>query len=192
MRNLILTLTAALLLVGAVRAQCTFTTPTSGSTTQNLGACCATGTLFLDSGLDNAYSNNEDGTLTLTASPPDQIEMRFDSFDTEQGFDTLWVYDGPNTSAPLLAILNGVAGGPFMLRTTGNQVTFRFKSDASIVRRGWRARLLCVTSGTACMYNMPASPQTVDLSAATCCGGAGFFDSGGSAADYGNNEDRTI
>ncbi|MCS6895182.1 MAG: CUB domain-containing protein [Bacteroidia bacterium] len=43
-----------------------------------------------------------------------------------------------------------------------------------------------------CAYNMPPSHQDINLQSAGCCGGANFYDSGGSGSSYGNNENRTI
>ncbi|MCS6790104.1 MAG: hypothetical protein NZ580_03900 [Bacteroidia bacterium] len=171
---------------------CTYIMPTSGNVTHDLTACCGSGAVFLDSGGGSDYADNENGVVTFSAPSGQQVEVRFDTFQVETGYDTLWVHDGADPSAPLLAVLNGVAGGPFMLRSTGNQITFRFKSDDGTVLRGWRATLRCVSSGTACIYTMPATSQVVDLSTANCCGGAIFFDSGGGAGNYGDNEDRTI
>ncbi|MEN2993230.1 MAG: CUB domain-containing protein, partial [Bacteroidia bacterium] len=43
-----------------------------------------------------------------------------------------------------------------------------------------------------CTYIMTQNPQTVNLQAAGCCGGANFYDSGGPNGNYSNNENRTI
>jgi len=65
------------------------------------------------------------------------IKMTFLKFDTETGADTLFVYDGTDSSAPLLGSFSGNSI-PGTLVSTGNKVFLKFKSNASITGEGWQ------------------------------------------------------
>ena len=61
---------------------------------------------FYDNGATEYYTNNADETLTLR--PADAgciIDAKFSQFSMDSYGDTLYVYDGINTSAPLIGSL---------------------------------------------------------------------------------------
>lgn len=95
------------------------------------------------------YYSNEDYTWTIAPPNAGSITVNFSSFDVENNFDFLYVYDGPNVSSPQ------IAGSPF----TGNTVptvftssigalTFRFTSDGGNTRPGFNATYTCATGST--------------------------------------------
>ncbi|MDW8236229.1 MAG: CUB domain-containing protein, partial [Bacteroidia bacterium] len=188
-------LTIALGLVAQTYAQCSLTMPKNTRTTVRLDAPsnCCNGLTFYDSGgATNDYDNGENDTITFVASSGNRVEILFSTYHTEGNYDTLFVYDGGTVRAPLLAVLVREASGPFALRSSGDSLTFRFKSGPIGTRYGWEATLRCV-SGTGCQQLMPASgSQTADLGTTNCCGGLRFFDSGGPAGPYGNNQNGVI
>ena len=54
------------------------------------------------------YTHNVDRTLTFTPSDnTKKLRLSFTQMDLETSYDYLYVYDGANTSATLLATLNG-------------------------------------------------------------------------------------
>lgn len=137
---------------------------------------------FYDSGGSaGTYAANESYTLTFTAGGGNCLQVTFSSFNTESGFDYLYVYDGPSTASPLIGTYNGTALPPTITSSSGS-LTFRFTSDGSIQNAGWAAQINCVapcsgapTGGTA--NSAPASAcaagATVALSvtgASTGCG----------------------
>lgn len=93
--------------------------------------------------------------------------------------DTLYVYDGANTSAPLIRKMSAGANTT-NFTTLGPSLTFRFKADAASNARGWQMLLRCtpcvsapanddclnattLTSGSTCQYvpgfiNNPTNP----------------------------------
>ncbi len=87
------------------------------------------------------YSNNVNRTLTFTPSDnTKKLELSFTELDLETDFDYLYVYDGANTSAPLLATLTGEATPPSIIATNAaGQLTIRWTSDVSNVGSwgGW-------------------------------------------------------
>jgi len=114
---------------------------TNGSST----ICKAT---FFDSGGPTGnYQNNESFVYTFNpAIENSNIRVEFLSFDVEShlncNFDRLLVYDGPNTSSPLLGRFCG-ATIPGPITATKGSLTFHFISDFSIVRPGWSAIVRC-------------------------------------------------
>ncbi len=115
---------------------------------------------FYDSGGENGnYARNEDLTITIRPNTSIVTEMStftFDTFDVNP-LDTLYIYDGVNTSAPLLRVgpsqlpyanntntLQGLTITPSCTNTTG-ALTFRFKTSASVANpsTGWRAKMVC-------------------------------------------------
>ena len=81
------------------------------------------------------YSNNTDRTVTLTPSDVAQkLNLSFTQFDLETSYDYLYVYDGANTSAPLVATLNGTSlPNDIMATNSAGQLTLRWTTDISNV-----------------------------------------------------------
>ncbi|HBX52394.1 MAG: hypothetical protein A2275_06180 [Bacteroidetes bacterium RIFOXYA12_FULL_35_11] len=108
---------------------------------------------FVDSGtLTGPYAANEDNVLTLVpGTAGDRIRVAFTAFNVESGYDTLYVYDGANATAPQ------ITGSPFSSTTLpaalqqvtatnpAGAITFRFKSDGSVQNAGWEAAVSCFT-----------------------------------------------
>ncbi|GAB1419790.1 hypothetical protein MASR2M12_25550 [Bacteroidales bacterium] len=123
---------------------------------------------FYDSGGPNAgYGNNEDFTFTFNpATPGGMIRASFTAFDVESNYDKLYIYNGPNTSAPQ------VNGSPFSGTTSpgvitgmnaSGALTFRFTSDVSVNKTGWVANITCFapTAPPGCATNpVPANNAT--------------------------------
>lgn len=86
---------------------------------------------------EGQYNHNEDYVFTICVDQASEIIIAFHFFSTEETYDILTVYDGPNTGSPLLAILNGSIQPPPVLVATSGCVTFHFTSDANIVAAGW-------------------------------------------------------
>ena len=116
--------------------------PLSVNTTANY---CA-GDRFYDSGGPNGnYQNGElETTVISPESNDDRVRVKFDAFQTESCCDYLRVYDGPDTSAPLIGTYRG-SNSPGVLissHDTGS-LTFVFYSDGSVVASGWDAEVVC-------------------------------------------------
>ncbi|WP_299227100.1 CUB domain-containing protein [uncultured Psychroserpens sp.] len=135
------------------------------------------GSSFYDSGgLSGNYSNNENQISTFYPDTPgDALTINFTAFDLENNFDYLYVYNGPNVTSPILDILTGNAVAPISFTSTdpSGALTFRFTSDFSNVNSGWESNITCA----------PYVPPVV-------CGST-FYDSGGVASNYFNNENTT-
>lgn len=151
-----------------------YTAPVFGINGEKVGACLVTDCgpfSFADNGdLSGNYSNNVGGTYnaqnaTYRVFCPDMagqcMNVQFNSFSLENGWDYLWVRNGPTeyspnfTSAPTVnpgfgAIyanaLTGSPTTPFSFQSTDASgcLTFAFLSDGTGTAAGWDATLTCV------------------------------------------------
>lgn len=168
---------------------------TSFAQTYNMGSS-ATGTLsgicsgvFYDSGgSGGSYGNGQSQTVTFCAPAGQYIYFDFTAFNTESSFDYLYIYNGANTSAPLIGQYTGSSlpnGGNNIYSSQGGCITFRFTSDGSVTSSGWAATIGCTATlptaaqGTSCgssnafctgtTYNFPNNTNQPSL------GGGGIY-----------------
>jgi hypothetical protein len=71
-----------------------------------------------------------------TLECPPGIMIRFDMLNIETGYDYIYVFDGPDTAAPLLGMYTGT-DLPMNLYSTQSQVVVLFYSDYSITLSGF-------------------------------------------------------
>ncbi|MFA5772971.1 MAG: right-handed parallel beta-helix repeat-containing protein, partial [Thermoplasmata archaeon] len=132
---------------------------------------------FYDSGGPSGnYSNNENYTKTFTpVISGSMLQFTFTSF-LVYGNDTLKIYDGPNTSYPVIGIFSGTTSPGIITATnpTG-QITFQWTSNASTVSAGWAATISCIYPSTTCIISQP-SDQIVSA------GGSAIFNVGTGAS----------
>jgi len=95
------------------------------------------------------YYANEDYTWTIAPPNAGSLTFTFSSFDTENNFDKLYIYDGPNTSSPQIAgsPFSGTSIPPTFTSSLG-AVTFRFTSDGANQRPGFNATYTCANGST--------------------------------------------
>lgn len=95
------------------------------------------------------YTNNVNRTLTFTPSDnTKKLELSFTELDLETDYDYLYVYDGANTSAPLLATLTGETTPSSIIATNAaGQLTIRWTSDISNIGSwgGWVGTIQTIT-----------------------------------------------
>lgn len=146
---------------------CVALMPDDGS--QTLTWC--TGTLYDDGGPNENYQ--DDNSVVTTISPPGatSITLNFSSFAFEEGYDYLYVYDGPTTGSPLLGQYDGFSlpnGGT--ITSSGGSITIRQFSDIYVNEAGFRLTWQCT---------QPNSPPTANFASSvqvTCNGEVSFTD----------------
>ncbi|MCK4630787.1 MAG: hypothetical protein KAT40_05050, partial [Bacteroidales bacterium] len=106
---------------------------------QTVNTCA--GTFYDSGGSSGYYVNNEDYTVTFCSDNGLTISLDFTTFEVRTG-DTLRIYDGPDTSSPLLGSYTG-EGITFTVTSSGTCLTLNFISDPSFNREGWVASILC-------------------------------------------------
>ena len=103
-----------------------------------------TGDILADSGGTNAnYVINQNYTNTLVAPIGQAVQLTFVGFRAAAG-DSLTIYDGPNTTFPVLATLTGTSL-PSPVSCTGNIMTIKWVSDAASVDTGFWANITAVS-----------------------------------------------
>lgn len=93
------------------------------------------------------YYDNEDYTFTI--APPGAVSMQlyWDQFDLESGYDSLYLYAGNQAQGtPLLAWSGNTLPAP--MSVSSGAFTLRFRSDGSTRRPGWCLRYYCVADTT--------------------------------------------
>ena len=115
----------------------------------NTAVNTCSGTFYDSGGNASAYGINE--SFTKTFCPPvagNKLQMVFTTFNLENNFDFLTIYDGPNAASPTLGSYTGVNGPGMVQSTAANAsgcLTFVFTSDGSVNNAGWAATISCIT-----------------------------------------------
>lgn len=83
------------------------------------------------------YDHNENYTFTICVPQATSISISFSSFCTENTYDYLRFFDGPDTNSALIA--GPISGNvlPPQVTSTGNCLTINFISDPSVACYGW-------------------------------------------------------
>jgi hypothetical protein len=121
--------------------------PSSGSSSTTIA--CGGGYNFYDSGGSGSnYSNSENGLITICPQTAGQyVSVSFTSFNAENNFDYLYVFDGDNGGAQLLGIYTNTSlAGTTITASAANSsgcLSFRFTSDGGTTRAGWNATVSC-------------------------------------------------
>lgn len=103
------------------------------------------GALFDDGGVGSNYSNNTDGIVVIDPIGATSISLSFLSFNFEDNYDFLNIYDGPSIASPLLASFSGNNLPPTII-SSGGSITIEQITDQSVRRSGFELTWLCSTS----------------------------------------------
>ncbi|MDB5236809.1 MAG: hypothetical protein JWR44_3802 [Hymenobacter sp.] len=141
-------------------------------------------TTIYDNGGYSDYADNSFGSLTiLPATPGAMIQLVFNSFSTESGYDYVRIYDGTSINAPLLATYTGnvIPPLPIMATNAAGALTVQFTTDPSVTSTGFDATVSCAAAPQPdlLLTQIGASPSSVaaggnlSLSATVANQGAG-------------------
>lgn len=95
------------------------------------------GTFSDGSGIDK-YANNSECSWLIQPPSATSITLSFSAFDTELNYDGVIVYDGTNSSAPVLGQFTGTTI-PSSVTSTGGSMYVVFLSDEILRANGWNA-----------------------------------------------------
>jgi len=99
----------------------------------------ATNGIFYDSGgLTGNYSNSQNCSFLINPGCATSITLNFNAFQLESGYDYFKVYNGINTSGPLLLSASG-SSIPSPVTANSGSMYITFTSDGSVVYSGWEA-----------------------------------------------------
>lgn len=104
-----------------------------------------TDSLFDMGGPTRTYYDNESYTYSISPNGVNKVQLQFKSFATEQGYDSLFIYNGPSTASPLMGSYTGTSS-PGTITSTGTSITLRFKSDNATVAAGFKIIYNCVAA----------------------------------------------
>lgn len=140
----------------------------SQSTSIQTQTACS-GTVYDNGGQNNDYTGNTDYQVTIQPSGAANVTLNFSSFNFEDGYDYLYIYDGSSTSAPLIGAYTGsnLPNGGTITSTYGS-ITIRQYTDPFLEASGFAAAWNC---------NYATSAPTVDFKAniTNACDGEIYF-----------------
>ncbi len=151
---------------------------TYNMTNGNVTAC--SGTFYDNGGNAGAYGNNLNLTYTICPSTPgSKVTVNFTTFNLENNYDFLTVYDGPNTGSPSLGSYTGTSGPGLASASPTNTsgcLTFVFTSDGSVTSTGWVGTIACTTPCVTPTANIVSTtPAAVGGIIRICQGGTVSF-----------------
>ena len=114
-------------------------------------------TFYDDGGATGPYSAHLNQIITIYPdNAGDVVTVTFNSFDMEQNYDKMWVYNGPDVNAPVISSGNSddswtgapgdsytADGQSFTSTDATGALTFEFTSDSSVQHDGWEAVVSC-------------------------------------------------
>lgn len=118
------------------------------------------GVLFDTGGEANNYPNNCTGNIVIAPTGAGIVTLTFESFNYQDGFDFLNIYDGNSTSSPLIGSFTGTNlpnGG--IVASTGNAITVEQVTNNFGNRPGFKATWQC-SAGPAPTANFSISDPT--------------------------------
>ena len=94
---------------------------------------------FYDSGGQIGVYNSDERTLTLIApTNASSVSVTFQSFDLEDEWDYLYIYDGTDVFSPLIGYYTGT-NNPGTVTSNNGTLLFEFRSDCATAETGWEA-----------------------------------------------------
>ncbi|GAB4134411.1 MAG: hypothetical protein Fur0041_07660 [Bacteroidia bacterium] len=108
-------------------------------------------------GPNRNYYDSENFSYTISPANAAMVNLNFSQFDVELNYDTLWIYNGPSTSSPLIGAYTGT-NSPGTITSSGPHLTLRFKSDNNTVRPGWSAIWNCIIDATPPVTTISVNP----------------------------------
>lgn len=153
---------------------CTTIMPSSGSTT--LTSC--SGTLFDSGGPCSIYGANQTAQVTIAPTLAGKVHLNFIMFDMEPGdqggttcnYDNMKIYDGPNTTYPLIGTYCNNNLPASTISSSSSAITILFNSDPGLELSGFQIDWTCDLATAA-----PAANFSVDADT-TCTGIVNFKD----------------
>ncbi|MFM1931567.1 MAG: hypothetical protein RL226_870 [Bacteroidota bacterium] len=128
----------------------------------NLVVADCDGILYDSGGSGDSYSINENLTFVIDNGGASIALTFFEEICIEDGFDFLYIYDGPSSASPLLAEITGAGFIPPGVVSTGGAITLVFDSDQSASYCGFAIQWETTVA--------PPIPPTVEVSQLPVCG----------------------
>ena len=108
-------------------------------------SCSGLVELDLAQSFGDSYTHNADCQWRLTCPSGNTVHLEFSSFDVENNFDYVNIYDGSSTGSTELGEYTGTAT-PSATESSGRYMLVRLTSDGSVSREGFSASYSCVAA----------------------------------------------
>ena len=118
--------------------------------------------IFYDSGgADSNYGNNLNYTMTFyPGTEGAMVCVDFTQFNTESGYDYLYIYNGTSDSATQIGKYHGsTSPGTVMATNDAGALTFKFTSDSGVNATGWVATISCFQTDQPVNITVSANPS---------------------------------
>lgn len=145
---------------------CRYSVPSTGNIT--VDKC--SGMLYDDGGMGN-YSDNTSGSFTISPSGASSITLSFQSFQLENSYDYVKIYDGPNTNSNLIGTYTGsTLPNNGQISSTQGSITIEQQSDSYVNYSGFSLTWQCSYPNTSPICDFTISDSI------TCDGIIQFYD----------------
>ena len=98
----------------------------------------ASGNFYDSGGPSGNYADDERTVWTISPNAATSVTLTFNSFDVENTWDYLYVYDGTDVWAPLIGYYTGNTNPGTLIANSGS-MTLEFRSDCATNTTGWDA-----------------------------------------------------
>jgi len=98
----------------------------------------ATGNFYDSGGSGGNYADDERKIWVISPTGASSVILNFSSFNIENTWDYLYIYDGTDVWAPLIGYYTGTSG-PGTVTAGSGSMTIEFRSDCSTTATGWAA-----------------------------------------------------
>ncbi|MGB0917098.1 MAG: N-acetylmuramoyl-L-alanine amidase, partial [Flavobacteriales bacterium] len=106
-------------------------TPTTTLTT-------ASGDFYDSGGQIGVYNSDERSLILIAPTGASSVSVTFQSFDLEENWDYLYIYDGTDVFSPLIGHYTG-SDNPGTVTSNNGHLLFEFRSDCATAETGWEA-----------------------------------------------------
>jgi hypothetical protein len=120
----------------------------------------STGTFYDSGGSGGNYGSDERKFWLFTKAGSTNITLSFTTFNLENNFDHLFIYNGGSINSPLVGKYTGtVSPGP--LTSVNDSVLVEFRSDCATTASGWAANFIMNGAGTNTIVDVTAPTTSV-------------------------------
>lgn len=128
----------------------------------------ATGGTFYDSGGSAAAYANDERKLWLfqPSGGATSVSMNFTSFNLENNYDYLFIYDGATVNSPLIGKYTSTVS-PGNINSTGSSLLIEFRSDCATTAAGWAATY---TTNAVVTPTLPTADNVIPTTAISTVG----------------------
>lgn len=133
-----------------------------GTTTATLTD--ASGTFYDDGGQIGVYSSDLRSLTLIQPTGASSVSVTFNSFELENEWDYLYIYNGTDVFSPLIGVYTGT-NSPGTVTSNDGHLLFEFRSDCATAEPGWEASWTSQgADNTAPTVNINAGPwETADF-----------------------------